>query len=170
MRGLAIVLVAGLLVACGGGAEERGPGSAADSARGDLALPPSGGAPRASTQGHAPDTVRPEGLDLPDTTGAGFAAESNRHLSSEELDVDSIAAVYRDHYRSEYLDRHEVRAGDLDLQLDPEVVAAAERRTALQFGYVDLDGWEQLLADMIEPQRLELARRIDAFHRELGGS
>lgn len=170
MRGVVIALLVGLVMACGGGTEERGSGSAADSARGDLALPPSGGAPRASAQGHAPDTVRPEGLELPDTTDAGFAADSSRHLSPEELDVDSITAVYRDHYRSEYLDHHEVRAGDLDLRLDPEVVAAAERRTALQFGYVDLDGWEQLLADMIEPQRLELARRIDAFHRELGGS
>lgn len=125
---------------------------------GDLALPPSADSPRVSTEGHAPDTVRPE------------PADTHRHLSPAELDADSIATSYRNYYRSEFVDRRADPGGEAALVLDPEVVEAAQRRTALEWGYVELDAWEHLLADLSDPQRLELAQRIDEFHRSLGAT
>lgn len=163
VRRRSVALAICLLAACGEGGGDRA-AAPADSVAGDMALPPSGGAPRASLRGSAPDTVRPEG-ESPDTLGV--VPDPGRHLSPAELDVDSIAARYRGHYRSEYIDRRELTVGDPDLDLDPAVVEAAQRRTALEWGYVEQNAWDQLLGDLSESQRLELARRVDAFHREL---
>lgn len=155
LRRSSVALAFCLLVACGEGGGDRGATPAADSA--GLALPPSAGAPRASLPGSTPDTVRPEVVPDP-----------GRHLSPAELDVDSIVARYRDLYRSEYMDRHDLPQGVSDpLELDPAVVEAAQRRAALEWGYVEQDAWDQLLADLTQGQRLGLAQRVDAFHREL---
>lgn len=164
MRRRSVALAICLLAACGEGGGDRA-AAPADSVAGDLALPPSAGAPRASVPGSAPDTVRPERVGSPDTLGV--VPDPGRHLSPAELDVDSIAARYRNHYRSEFIDRRELTQGDPDLDLDPAVVEAAQRRTALEWGYVEQNAWDQMLADLSESQRLELARRVDAFHREL---
>lgn len=163
MRRRSVALAICLLAACEGGGADRA-AAPADSVAGDLALPPSAGAPRASVPGSAPDTVRPGG-ESRDTLGV--VPEPGRHLSPAELDVDSIAARYRNHYRSEFIDRRELTGVDPDFDLDPAVVEAAKRRAALEWGYIEQNAWDQLLADLSESQRLELARRVDAFHREL---
>ena len=151
---VSLVLVILASAACGGEA----PPEAGEVAEGDtlagMAQPPSAGAPRASAEGFAPDTVRP------DTVGEdslGPAPEVS------ELDVDSIVARYRDNYGSEL-----VQIGsDVQGEVDPEVVEAAKRSTALGFGYVEIGAWTDLMADLTEVQRTELTRRIDEVNREL---
>ncbi|MGH7587642.1 MAG: hypothetical protein ACRELU_03510 [Gemmatimonadota bacterium] len=147
-----VVLVAG---ACGEAPPEAGEVAEGDTLAG-LAQPPSAGAPRASAEGFAPDTVRP------DTVGEdslGPAPETS------ELDVDSIVARYRDNYGSEL-----VQIGsDVQGDVDPEIVEAAKRRTALGFGYVEIGAWTDLMADLTEAQRTEVTRRIDEVNRQLAG-
>jgi hypothetical protein len=150
----ALVLMILAAAACGGEA----PPDAGEVAEGDtlagLAQPPSAGAPRASAEGFAPDTVRP------DTVGEdslGPAPETS------DLDVDSIVARYRDNYGSEL-----VQIGsDVQGDVDPEIVEAAKRRTALGFGYVEIGAWTDLMADLTEPQRTEVTRQIDEVNRQL---
>ena len=112
-----------------------------------------------------PDTVRPAPTDT-----AAIVEETHRHLTPVELDVDSIAGAYRNHYGAEFVDRHPLEGQEIVLEIDPEVVEAAERRTAIQWGYVELDAWNHLLGDLSESQRIELERRIEEFHRGMGGS
>jgi hypothetical protein len=52
-------------------------------------------------------------------------------------------------------------------QVDPVIVEAAKRRTALDFGYVEMSAWMDLMADLTELQRADVTRRIDEANREL---
>lgn len=153
---LALVILAAL--ACGGEAQ---PG-AGEAAEGDtlagLVQPPSADAPRASAEGFAPDTVRPDAVEQ-DSLGPAPQVS--------ELDVDSIVARYTNNYGSELVQT----GSEVQGEVDPEIVEAAKRRTALEFGYVELTAWMDLMADLTEAQRTELTRRIDeanaALAREL---
>ena len=154
LRDLASLTFVILASACGGEAPpEDGEAAGSDTLAG-LAQPPSAGAPRASAENFTPDTVRP------DTVGEdslGPAPEVS------ELDVDSIVARYRDNYGSEL-----VQIGsEVQGAVDPEIVEAAKRSTALGFGYVEIGAWTDLMADLTEAQRTELTRRIDEVNREL---
>jgi hypothetical protein len=116
-----------------------------------LAQPPSADAPRAAAEGFTPDTVRPG----QDSLGPAPA--------TSELDVDSIVSRYRSNYGSELVQTgSEVRG-----QVDPVIVEAAKRRTALDFGYVEISAWTDLMVDLTELQRADVTRRIDEANREL---
>lgn len=146
---LALVI---LTAVCGEEPPEGGEAPRGDTLAG-LAQPPSAGAPRAEVEGFAPDTVRP---------GAGVDSLGPAPATSE-LDVDSIVARYRSNYGSELVQTgSEVRGA-----VDPEIVEAAKRRTALDFGYVEMDAWTELMADLTELQRADVTRRIDEVNREL---
>ena len=148
---LALVILAS---ACGGETPpEAGEGAGRDTLTG-LAQPPSAGAPRASAEGFAPDTVRP---------GAAGADSLGPAPETSELDVDSIVARYRDNYGSELVQT----GSEVQGSVDPEIVEAAKRRTALDFGYVEIGAWKDLMADLTELQRADVTRRIDEVNREL---
>lgn len=154
MKFLALVVLAA--AACGG----EGPPGAGEAAEGDtlasLVQPPSADAPRASAEGFTPDTVRPDAVDSLDPAP-----------QVSELDVDSIVARYTNNYGSELVQT----GSEVQGEVDPEIVEAAKRRTALEFGYVELTAWMDLMGDLTEAQRTELTRRIEeanvALAREL---
>jgi hypothetical protein len=152
LASLALVILA--VAACGG---EEPPG-AGEATQGDtlagLAQPPSAGAARASAEGFAPDTVRPDTVGE-DTLGPAPGVS--------ELDVDSIVARYSDNYGSELVQT----GSDVQGAVDPEIVEAAKRRTALDFGYVEIGAWMDLMADLTEAQRTDVTRRIEEANRRL---
>ncbi|MDX1660290.1 MAG: hypothetical protein R3326_00755 [Gemmatimonadota bacterium] len=168
---LAIVAVAAL-AACGEGPDA---GSTADrrviDRSGDVALPPSANAPRASLPARAPDTVRP--VDDPvvdpaaDTLGLDLSSVGRR--SPEEFDLAAIVNTYRKYYREEYVEM----GSDVRGRVDPELVEDAERRVALLWGYVEVGAWESMMADMTADQRAVLSNRLMAANevlaRELHG-
>ncbi|HEY7602603.1 MAG TPA: hypothetical protein VIB60_08865 [Methylomirabilota bacterium] len=143
-----------LSTACGGEEPPEGGEAAPGDSLAGLAQPPSAGAPRATAEGFAPDTVRP---------GAAGQDSLAPAPATSELDVDSIVSRYRSNYGSELVQTgSEVRG-----QVDPVIVEAAKRRTALDFGYVEMSAWMDLMADLTELQRADVTRRIDEANREL---
>ncbi len=153
LRDLASLAFVILAAACGEEPPETRDAGVGDSLAG-LAQPPSAGAPRASVEGFAPDTVRPAATGV---DSLGPAPETS------ELDVDSIVSRYRANYGSELVQT----GSEVQGQVDPAIVEAAKRRTALDFGYVEISAWTDLMADLTEPQRTEVTRRIDEVNREL---
>jgi hypothetical protein len=150
LRDFVSLVVVVLMAACG-----EQPPEARDAGTGDtlagLAQPPSADAPRAAAEGFTPDTVRP---------GQDSLAPAP---ATSELDVDSIVSRYRSNYGSELVQTgSEVRG-----QVDAAIVEAAKRRTALDFGYVEMSAWMDLMADLTELQRADVTRRIDEANREL---
>lgn len=137
-------------------AEEASPGTGA-SAPGELAQPPSAGAPRASQPGFAPDTMRSEATPEDGPTELEGAPPTGR------LSVDSIVGQYRNHYAAGQVDV--VAEGGTATQ--PEIEEEAKRRTALDFGYVEMTAWSDMVADLTQAQRAELAQRIEQANREL---
>ncbi|MGH7563919.1 MAG: hypothetical protein ACREK5_05805 [Gemmatimonadota bacterium] len=156
LRAATALVVVMLGVGCGEqprGEDASAPGAPAS---GELAQPPSAGAPRATQPGFAPDTMRPEATG--DDTLAGLDAPATSDLS-----VDSIIGQYRNHYAAELV---EIRTGDAGAE-EGDAVEAAKRRTALDFGYVELTAWSDLVADLTEAQRAELERRVEQANREV---
>ncbi len=158
---LGVVALAVVLLGTGCGEEPADEiGSApGETPSGELAQPPSAGAPRATQPGFSPDTVRP------DTTGEDTPAGMGAAPATSDLDVDSIVSQYRNHFAAELVDRRTEGAapGAADVE------EAARRRTALDFGYVeDTGAWSDMVADLTESQRAELSQRIDQANRELG--
>jgi hypothetical protein len=155
LRDLASLALLILAMAACGGEEPPGAGEAVGGdTLADLAQPPSAGAPRASAEGFAPDTVRPDTLGE-DSLGPAPV--------TSELDVDSIVSRYSANYGSELVQT----GSDVQGDVDPEIVEAAKRRTALDFGYVEIGAWTDLMADLTEVQRNEVTRRIDEVNRQL---
>lgn len=151
--------IAFLLLAGGCGeepAEEAGPADET-SAAGELAQPPSAGAPRATQPGFAPDTMRAEAAE------ADTSVQLEPAPTTSELDVDSIVMQYRNHYA----------AGQVDVATEggtgtaAEIEDEAKRRAALDFGYVEQTAWADMVADLTREQRAELTRRIEQANREL---
>lgn len=167
MRGRRIVvgaLVGVLALACGGEAPEEtadAPGAEAEPSR-DFALPPSAGAPRASQPGRVPDTVRPTPDSAAGETGE-FAVREGRRRAPEEFDLGAMVASYRRYYREELVEMgSEVRGN-----VDPEIARDARRRVALEWGYVDIGAWGDLLADLTADQRAVLDNRLAAANESL---
>ncbi len=160
-RACATRSVAVLVLILGLGCGERPPEDDADApgapASGELARPPSADAPRATQPGFAPDTMRPEATEG-DTLPALDTAPATSDLS-----VDSIVGQYRNHYAAELV---EIRTGDAGTE-DVDAVEAAKRRTALDFGYVEMTAWSDMVADLTASQRAELGRRVDQVNREV---
>jgi len=148
-----------LLIAGCSRAGETGRSSGADTvAEGELALPPSARAPRAPQPGGAPDTMVPA---APDDT---LAAEGTvGPVPPPVLDVGVIAGNYREYYVQQF---HEIGSG-VRGDVDPELVEDAKRRTALDFGFVDVGAWNNLLRELSAEQRAYLAEAIAATNRDL---
>ncbi|MFN2420336.1 MAG: hypothetical protein ABR527_03000 [Gemmatimonadota bacterium] len=154
------VLVLGLvaLVACARGDNEVGSVGGRDTVGdGDLALPPSGGAPIPRAGGAAPDTVSAEDAapyDTTETVGPG---------PPPRLDVGAIVNVYRRNYQeliSEF-------GSEVRNDVDSKLVEDAKRMTALEHGFVDLGAWNDMVSELSPSQRAELAERIAATNRDL---
>lgn len=156
------LLVVALLAGIGCGDDEpRADRSTPDAVDADeLAQPPSAAASRASLPGRTPDTVRPEGREAlpPDRGDAG-----SRRLSPDELDVDAIVEAYRRYYIAEYYEQ----GSDLRGDVDPELIVDVKRRTALDWGYVNVGAWDALTADMRPAQRSRLNTEIASVNRAL---
>ncbi|MBW3660604.1 MAG: hypothetical protein KY397_03105 [Gemmatimonadetes bacterium] len=154
--------IAALAVGCDAGPDEGVDDRALEERAEDVALPPSAAAPRTDQPDRGPDTIRPS----PDTEPAEPAetpAPEGRRRSPEELDLGGIVNAYQRYYREEYVEQgSNVRSG-----VDPELVEDAKRRVALDWGYVDVGAWNDLLADMTRDQRTVLANRIAAANEQL---
>lgn len=151
--------IAFLLLAGGCGeepAEEAGPADQT-SAAGELAQPPSAGAPRATQPGFAPDTMRAEAAE------ADTSVRLEPAPTTSELSVDSIVMQYRNHYAAGQVDAATEGGEGTSAEIEEE----AKRRTALDFGYVEQTAWSDMVADLTQEQRAELTRRIEQATREL---
>ncbi|MGH7550064.1 MAG: hypothetical protein ACREK3_04835 [Gemmatimonadota bacterium] len=157
LRLAATLLVVILGTGCGEQPPDEDASAPGDPAPSELAQPPSAGAPRASQPGFSPDTMRPDAAEE-DTLAMLDAAPATSDLS-----VDSIVGQYRNHYAAELV---EIRTGDAGAE-EVDAVEAAQRRTALDFGYVEMTAWSDMVADLTEAQRTELARRVEQANREL---
>lgn len=174
-RGTAWAAVVAALVAtgCGGDGADRDVSSDRDvqDRSGDVALPPSANAPRASLPGRSPDTVRPADdatLD-PRSDTLGVDALSDRRRSPEEFDLAAIVNAYRKYYREEFVEQ----GSEARDRVDPALVEHAKRRIALDWGYVDVGAWRDMISDMTADQRAVLSNRLQAadevLARELHG-
>jgi hypothetical protein len=129
----------------------------------DLALPPSAGAPRGDVTGEMPDTLTTEEAAPLDTTTPG-PTETVGPVPPERLHVDAIVNAYRRYYQEIFAEfGSDVRGG-----VDPEMVEEAKHRTALEFGFVDVQAWNDMVSELTPSQRAELAPRIAAANRDLG--
>ena len=146
---------AGLLVfalACSERAplERTAPGETAVDA--ELSLPPSASMPRASLPGHAtPDTIRPEGEVAPDSLFEGFGG-----VVPGVGDLSAIVEAYAAYYR----DEHGRVGSTVEGGIDPMLARDARRRAANDWGFAGRDGWAQLVDQLPDGARVELANRI----------
>lgn len=158
VRGLLGALALGVaLLGSGCGeepADEVDPETGA-SAPGELAQPPSAGAPRAAQPGFAPDTMWAEASET--------ETPADQAPATSELSVDSIVGQYRNHYAAGQVDV----AAEGGTATQAEIEEEAKRRTALDFGYVEMTAWSDMIADLTEAQRAELTQRIEQANREL---
>lgn len=147
-----------LLAACGRGGD-AGRSPAADSIpEGQLVLPPSAGAARAPMEAGYPDTLVP---GAPDDTLAPEGTVGN--VPPPMLDVRTVVNAYRRFYGNLYVEMgSSVRGG-----VDPELVEEAKHRTALEFGYVDANAWNDMLSDLAGDERAALAEGIAVANQAL---
>ena len=151
-------LVVMLLVACARG-EEAVRSTAADSIpEGQLVLPPSAGAARTPQEAGYPDTLVP---GAPDDSLAPEGTVGN--VPPPTLDVRTIVNTYRRFYGQIYVEMGSAARGNVD----PELVEEAKHRTALEFGYVDANAWNEMLAELPGDDRADLAERIAIANRAL---
>lgn len=163
-RGTAWAAVAAVLVAtgCGGDGADRetSPDRDVQDRSGDVALPPSANAPRANLPGRSPDTVRPadDATVDPGSDTLGLDPLTDRRRSPEEFDLAAIVNAYRRYYREEFVEQ----GSDARDRVDRELVEHAKRRIALDWGYVDVGAWRDMLSDMTADQRAVLSNRLQA--------
>lgn len=170
-------LALALALACGGAddADFRLEGARDDDGR--IALPPSAGAPRADLPGGGPDTLRPvadslaaspEEVDWRIEATGEAAMESppaGRRRAPEEFDIQTVVDTYRRYYTELFHEMgSEVRGGS-----DPALERDAKRRVALDWGYVEVGAWSDMVGDMTRDQRIVLADRVAAANAELAG-
>jgi hypothetical protein len=129
---------------------------------GDLALPPSGGAPGPRAGGGTPDTLNAEDTAVFDTTSPG-PTETVGPVPPDRLDVGTIVAAYREHYRGLFAEF----GSDVRNDVDPELVENAKRMAALDYGFVEVGAWNDMLSELSPSQRADLAERIAAANRDL---
>lgn len=166
----ALALRAALVaMACGGdgndpAAEER-PGVRV---AGELALPPSAGAPRVMRDAAPPDTLRPDSVDefeVAELDGVPFPEAFGP--GAPDAEVERVARSYRGHYTDIVGAEGTAVRGRIDRQLQQE----AERRTAQQFGFPD---WTAMIEALSPEQRARLVDRLNEANidlaRELHGS
>ncbi|HUP18909.1 MAG TPA: hypothetical protein VM778_03025 [Gemmatimonadota bacterium] len=157
-------LALALVLACGGGDDPARSASEVDE-EGRIVLPPSANAPRGTLPGGGPDTLRP----VPDTL-AGPEPDwrieedpAGRHRAPEEFDLQGIVDAYRRYYTELYYEEgSDVRGG-----IDPVLEGNAKRRIALDWGYVEVGAWSDMVDDMSRNQQIVLADRIAAANGEL---
>lgn len=156
-----MVLACAVLFACDREADSE-PSAADDTlAGGDLALPPSASAPRPALPGTGPDTVRPAEVPTGDTLGA--SGETVGPVPPPVLDVGAVVNSYRRYYRELFVEE----GSDVRGSVDPQLIEDAKRRTALDFGYVDVDAWNEMVSAMTPAQRSVLAQRVAESNRDL---
>src|SRR5687768_14160831 len=126
---LVLALVA--LIGCARGENEVGSVGGRDTlGDGELALPPSGGAPSPRAGGASPDTVSAEDAAPHDTTMPGLT-ETVGPVPPARLDVGAIVNVYRRNYQELFSEFGSEVRNDVDSKL----VEDAKRMTALDHGF-----------------------------------
>jgi hypothetical protein len=163
----ALVLCAALAAVSCGGDEQSGDTRPRVRGSGELALPPSAGAPRVMRDAAPPDTFRP------DTIGEFVIApfDSVSFPSSGpgivDVEVELVARSYRGHYTNVVTAEGTAVRGRIDRQLQQE----AERRTAQERGFTD---WTAMIEALSPEQRALLVDRLNEANielaRELHGS
>ena len=152
-----------VLVGCARGENEVGSVGGRDTVGdGDLALPPSAGAPRPRAGGGTPDTLTAEETAPHDTTTPG-PTETVGPVPPERLEVGVILGVYRRNYQELFSEFGSQVRNDVD----PKLVEDAKRMTALEHGFVDLGAWDDMVSELSPSQRAELAEGIAATNRDL---
>jgi len=154
----ALLLVLAALSACTGSDDVRRSVVADSIPEGELVLPPSAGAARAPQQDGAIDTLVP---GAPDDSIAPEGTVGN--VPPSVLDVGAIAASYRRFYGEIFAEMGSPVRGNVD----PELVEEAKRRTALEFGYVNVNAWNAMLAQLPAGDRADLAGRVATANRAL---
>ena len=128
---------------------------------GDLALPPSAGAPRPRAAEGTPDTLTTEET-VPHDTAPG-PTETVGPVPPARLEVGVILGVYRRNYQELFSEFGSQVRNDVD----PKLVEDAKRMTALEHGFVDLGAWADMVSELSASQRAELAEGIAATNRDL---
>jgi hypothetical protein len=165
----ALVICAALAAAACGGDDLPGDARPRVRGSGELALPPSAGAPRVMRDAAPPDTFQPDSSDefaitpfdsLP-FTGVGALP------GAVDVEVELLARSYRGHYTDVVAAEGTAVRGRIDRQLQQE----AERRTAQERGFPD---WTGLIEALSPEQRARLVDRLNEANielaRELHGS
>lgn len=127
---------------------------------GELALPPSAGAPRVTRDAWAPDTFRPDSIDefeIVDLDSVPFGVPG---LGGTDPAVEALADSYRRHYGEALDSEGSAVRGRIDRQIQQE----AERRTAQERGFSD---WTAMIEAMSPEQRARLVDRLNAANVEL---
>lgn len=134
---------------------DRGRPAEAEADSGAIALPPSAAAPRTApdTAGEAPPVVR----DRPGPM------ETVGPVPPPVLDVGAIVSGYRKYYGDLFSEMGSAVRGDVD----PKLVEEAKHRTALDFGFVKVSAWKDMVGRLSAAQRSDLDQRIAAANRDL---
>jgi hypothetical protein len=163
----ALILCAALAAVACGGDEQSSDARPRVRGSGELALPPSAGAPRVIRDAAPPDTFQP------DTTGEFVIAPfdsvpfPNPGPSIVDVEMELVARSYRGHYTNIVGAEGTAVRGRIDRQLQQE----AERRTAQERGFSD---WTAMIEALSPEQRALLVDRLNEANielaRELHGS
>ena len=159
LRGLITAGAALAAVACGGEDAQvdtrpgvRGPG--------DLALPPSAGAPRVTRDAAAPDTFHPDSVDEFEIVNLDSFPLGEPGPGGRDPWVDAVADSYRTHYAGALNSEGSAVRGRIDRQIQQE----AERRTAQERGFGD---WTAMIEALSPEQRARLVDRLNEANIEL---
>jgi hypothetical protein len=166
------LVVCGALAAAACGGDDI-PGDARPRVRGsgELALPPSAGAPRVMRDAAPPDTFQPDSSDefaiTPFDSLPFPGAIPGALPGAVDVEVELLARSYRGHYTDVVAAEGTAVRGRIDRQLQQE----AERRTAQERGFPD---WTGLIEALSPEQRARLVDRLNEANielaRELHGS
>jgi hypothetical protein len=163
----ALVLCAALAALACGGDDDDDDSRPRVRGSGELALPPSAGAPRVMRDAAPPDTFQPDTTDefvIPPFDSVPFL---NLGPGIVDVEVELVARSYRGHYTNVVTAEGTAVRGRIDRQLQQE----AERRTAQERGFTD---WTAMIEALSPEQRALLVDRLNEANielaRELHGS
>lgn len=127
---------------------------------GELALPPSAGAPRVRRDEWAPDTFHPDSVDEFEIVDLDSFPLGEIGPGSRDPSVDAVADSYRRHYAEALDSEGSAVRGRIDRQIQQE----AERRTAEERGFGD---WTEMIEALTPEQRARLVDRLNEANIEL---
>ncbi|MGH7566500.1 MAG: hypothetical protein ACREK2_06700 [Gemmatimonadota bacterium] len=156
-----LVMIWAALVALGCGEEDAGVDTSSRVREaGELALPPSAGAPRVTRDAAAPDTFHPDTVDEFEIVDLDSFPLVEPGLIGPDPSVDAVADSYRRHYAEALDSEGSAVRGRIDRQIQQE----AERRTAQERGFRD---WTAMIEALTPEQRAGLVNRLNQANIEM---